>query len=156
MADIDFTPESGDISFRPEPGNPSTGFDSSTGTGFGSTANVGESFGESVRPGNTGDIGSRVSESVESGKAGVAGGLNTVGDRLERVADNLSQRGALGSRASGVVRGAGQALDESADYVRGTSLTDMRDDLSDQIRNHPLLSMGVAIGAGYLLSKLLD
>lgn len=159
MADIDFTPESGDISFRPESGNPS-GFPGNPGNReFGSTGNVGGDFGSTGQMGSsstTGDIGRRVSETVRSGKSGVAGGLNTMGDRLESVADDLSRRGGIASRAGSVARDASHALDSGADYVRSTSLTDMRDDLSDQIRNHPLLSMGVAIGAGYLLSKLLD
>lgn len=138
MGDINFTPESGDISFRPESGN------------FGGASTE-------QNPGNTGgDIADRASQAVESGKSGVAGGMSSIGDRLDSVADNLSQRGGVASRASDVVRGAGDALDSGANYVRSTSFSDMRDDLSTSIRNHPLLSMGVAIGAGYILSKILD
>ncbi|HEX9108078.1 MAG TPA: hypothetical protein VF832_12635, partial [Longimicrobiales bacterium] len=86
----------------------------------------------------------------------VAGGMSSMGDRLDSVADDLSQRGGVAARASGVVRGASDALDSGAEYVRNNSIGDIRNDLTQQIRSHPLLSMGVAIGAGYLLSKILD
>ncbi len=145
MADIDFTPESGDVGFRPSTGQPG-GYTGQAGFGSGSQ--------------QSGDMADRVSEqasqSLESGKQNVASGMHRMGDKLENVASNLSQHGDMGARAANVVRGASDALDSGADYVRTSSLSDIRDDLTSQIRSHPLLSMGVAIGAGYLLSKILD
>ncbi len=130
MADVNFTPESGDIGFRPATGQGYTGGEQS--------------------------VGDRVSQQASEAKQNVAGGMSRMGDRLDSVADNLSQHGDMGARAGNVVRGASDALDSSADYIRSSSLGDIRDDLTNQIRSHPLLSMGVAIGAGFLLSKILD
>ena len=79
-----------------------------------------------------------------------------MGERMDSVADGLEQLSGVATRASDVVRGAGDALDSSADYVRNSSMKEVRSDLSEQIRAHPLLSVGVALGAGYLLSKILD
>ncbi len=146
MADIDFTPESGDVGFRPAVGQPS-GY---TGMSSGSR-DLGDQSREMAER-----VSQQASRTVESGKQNVAGGMSRMGDKLDDVASNLSQHGELGARAAGVVRGASDALDSGADYVRSSSLSHIRDDLTNQIRSHPLLSMGVAIGAGYLLSKILD
>ena len=143
MADIHFTPESGDVGFRPGAGHPS-GF--SPGS---------RDLGEPSR-GMAERVSRQASQTLESGRQNVAGGMGRMGDKLDHVAGNLSRHGELGARAAGMVRGASDVLDSGADYVRSSSLIDIRDDLTKQIRSHPLLSMGVAIGAGYLLSKILD
>ncbi len=143
MADIDFTPESGDVGFRPTSGY--------TGQGqqdYESGSHQSRDMAERVWQ--------QASPSLESGKQNVASGMSRMGDKLDNVASNLSQHGEMGARAAGVVRGASDALDSGANYVRSSSLGDIRDDLTSQIRSHPLLSMGVAIGAGFLLSKILD
>lgn len=137
MADVDFTPESGDIGFRP-----------ATGQGYTGTGQSG--------PGQSPNMSDRVAEQASQARQNVASGINRMGDKLDEVADNLSQRGDMGARAGSVVRGASDALDGSAEYIRTSSLGQMRDDLTNQIRAHPLLSMGAAIGAGFLLSKILD
>jgi ElaB/YqjD/DUF883 family membrane-anchored ribosome-binding protein len=152
MADIIFTPENDDITFRPAAGTETGSFGAGgSGQEFRGTGRVGDQVRNAASR-----VSERASQAMDSGRNTVAGGLDSVGDRLDNVADGLSQIGGAATRASGVVRGAGEALDSSADYVRNSSLTDVRSDLAEQIRSHPLLSVGVAIGAGYLLSKLLD
>lgn len=41
----------------------------------------------------------------------------------------------------------------SAEYLRSSDLEVIRDDLVDVIRQRPLLSAGIALGAGYLIGK---
>ena len=47
-------------------------------------------------------------------------------------------------------------LSGGATYLRTHDVDVMRDDLSNTIRRYPLLSAGVAIGAGYLIGRALD
>ena len=47
-------------------------------------------------------------------------------------------------------------LTEGSRYLRTHDVDVMRDDLSNTIRRYPLLSAGVAIGAGYLIGRALD
>ncbi len=44
----------------------------------------------------------------------------------------------------------------SAEYLRSTEIGAMRDDFVAAIRKRPLLSVGVALGAGYLIAKALN
>lgn len=55
-----------------------------------------------------------------------------------------------------VVRRVGQAADAGASYVRNTDIMTMHGDLERGIREHPLKSIAIALGCGYLLSKLID
>jgi ElaB/YqjD/DUF883 family membrane-anchored ribosome-binding protein len=48
-----------------------------------------------------------------------------------------------------------RAVDVSSDYLRTHDLDEMRGDLEREIRTHPLRSIALALGAGYVLGKLL-
>lgn len=41
-------------------------------------------------------------------------------------------------------------------YVQDRDFGEMRNDLQDEIREHPIRSLVLAVGAGYLLSKIID
>lgn len=58
--------------------------------------------------------------------------------------------------ASAPRRGPRVRVAEGVAYVRANDIAGMRDDLEHQIREHPLRSIAIALGAGYLLSKILD
>lgn len=49
---------------------------------------------------------------------------------------------------------AGRALEVSTDYMRGHDLDDMRSDLEREIRAHPIKSIALALGAGYVIGKI--
>ena len=44
----------------------------------------------------------------------------------------------------------------SAEYLRSTEIEVMRDDFVAAVRKRPLLSVGIALGAGYLIAKALN
>jgi ElaB/YqjD/DUF883 family membrane-anchored ribosome-binding protein len=97
----------------------------------------------------------RAGEAFESGKNRVAGQLEQFGDRLEERARDMEDAGGVQRRAGRVARRASEALDSSADYLRTHDPADMRDDVERAIRERPLLSVGMAVGAGFLLARLL-
>ncbi|HUP90287.1 MAG TPA: hypothetical protein VM100_13090 [Longimicrobiales bacterium] len=61
------------------------------------------------------------------------------------VADRIDD---LGSRVGGRFSG-------GADYLRTNDITVIADDLVDTVRRHPILSAGVALGAGYVAGKVI-
>jgi ElaB/YqjD/DUF883 family membrane-anchored ribosome-binding protein len=67
----------------------------------------------------------------------------------------MEQAGGVQQRAGHVAVRAGEALDSGAEYLRSHDPDEMRDDLERSIRERPLLSVGIAVGAGFLLARLL-
>lgn len=150
-----------------------------TGSGFGSTGDAGTRAGsydrkfsgeeESVRDRVTDKLEEgrervsdavehgreRAGEALETGRNRLAGQLETLGDRLEERGRGMSDSGGVQRRAGQAAIRAGEALDSSADYLRSHDATEMRDDLERAIRERPLFSVGVAVGAGFLLARLL-
>lgn len=47
-----------------------------------------------------------------------------------------------------------RAVEVSTDYVRSHDVEEMRTDLEREIRAHPIKSIALAIGAGYVLGRL--
>jgi ElaB/YqjD/DUF883 family membrane-anchored ribosome-binding protein len=97
----------------------------------------------------------RVGEAVDTGRSRLAGQIETLGDRLEERGRSMEDRGGVQRRAGHVAVRASEALDSSADYLRTHDVGEMRVDLERTIRERPLLSVGVAVGAGFLLARIL-
>lgn len=89
-------------------------------------------------------------------RARVADTVDRAGDTLERRAIEMELKGGVKAKAAPAIRRASRAADVSAAYVREKNITDMRADLESEIREHPLKSIAIALGAGYLLAKILD
>jgi ElaB/YqjD/DUF883 family membrane-anchored ribosome-binding protein len=95
----------------------------------------------------------RAEHALDSGKARLADGISRIGERLDEQATRLEERGGLGSRAGRYVQHASDAAEDSAEYLRNHDLDVIRDDFADQVRAHPLLSCGIALGAGFMLGS---
>ncbi len=61
--------------------------------------------------------------------------------------------GVTGARARLQAR-ASRAVEVSSDYLRGHDMDEMRTDLEREIRAHPIKSIAIALGAGYVLGRL--
>ena len=76
------------------------------------------------------------------------------------VQSDLAMEGATGARArlqtaaGPMIKRARTAVDSSAEYLRGHDVDEMRSDLEREIRAHPIKSIALAIGAGYVLGRL--
>ncbi|HUF50604.1 MAG TPA: hypothetical protein VMN60_07225 [Longimicrobiales bacterium] len=97
----------------------------------------------------------RIQGAIDSGKGRVASQLERLGVTLEQRARDMEQAGGVQRRAGQVGLRASSALDTGAEYIRSHEPQEMRDDLEDAIRQRPLLSVGVAVGAGFLLARLM-
>ena len=65
------------------------------------------------------------------------------------VQSDLAMEGATGARAR--LQSAARPV---AEYVRGHDIDEMRTDLEREIRAHPIKSIAIAIGAGYVLGRI--
>jgi ElaB/YqjD/DUF883 family membrane-anchored ribosome-binding protein len=80
--------------------------------------------------------------------------------RNTSVQSDLAMDGATGARARlqararPVVRRAGHAVETGSDYLRTHDFDEIRGDLEREIRAHPIKSLAIALGTGYLLGKL--
>src|SRR5690606_20149599 len=97
----------------------------------------------------------RLGGAVDSSRNRVADQLGSLGHRLEERGRGMEDSGGVQRRAGQYAVRAGEALDNSAQYLREHDVTEMRDDLERSIRDRPLLSVGIAAGAGFLLARLL-
>ncbi len=73
--------------------------------------------------------------------------------RRTGVQSDLGINGAEGPRARLQAR-ATRAVEVSTEYLRGHDVEDMRTDLEREIRAHPIKSIALALGAGYVLGRL--
>jgi len=97
----------------------------------------------------------RAHQAADAGRSRVAGKLEEFGDRLEERGREAQGQGGMKGRAGQAAVRASGALDDSAEYIRSHDMEEMRDDLERQIRGRPLMSVGVALGAGFLLGRIL-
>jgi hypothetical protein len=94
--------------------------------------------------------------SLDENRSRVAGGLDRASRKLDEQARNLEQRGSVAGRAAEVARTASGALGSSAEYVRNKDVDAIKEDLAGRIRENPLMSVGIALGAGFIISRILD
>jgi ElaB/YqjD/DUF883 family membrane-anchored ribosome-binding protein len=97
----------------------------------------------------------RVGEVVHTGKARLADQLQRVGERLHERARTMEGTGGVQGRAGHVALRASETIDRGADYLRNHEVDEMRNDIENAIRQRPLISIGIAAGAGFLLARLL-
>jgi ElaB/YqjD/DUF883 family membrane-anchored ribosome-binding protein len=126
-----------------------TGEDSD-GLETGSTGGVKGAIGDRVETGKQ-----KLGGAVDAGKNRVAGQIERISDLVEERARSMEEAGGVQRRASQAALRATEALDTSAEYIRSRNPDEMRDDLERQIRARPLLSIGIAAAAGFLLARSL-
>jgi len=77
----------------------------------------------------------------------------TVGEKMSDVAQTIRERAPSGGTLGNVADTAATTLDRAGTYLQQQDLTDMRADLEDIIRRHPIESLLVGLGVGYLLAR---
>lgn len=83
--------------------------------------------------------------------------LNAVGQQGRQRLGNAASRGKarVADRIDDFGDVVGSRISYSADYLRSNDIGVITDDLVDTVRRHPLLSAGIAIGAGYVAGKVI-
>lgn len=99
---------------------------------------------------------SRASQAAESQKGRAANKMHGASDRLDQKAQRMQAQGGMKAKAGQAAGRTGDALDRSADYLQTHRVGTIQDDLKGQIRRHPFLSVGAAMGSGFLLGNMLS
>jgi methyl-accepting chemotaxis protein len=77
----------------------------------------------------------------------------TVGEKMSDVAQTIRERAPSSGTLGNVADTAATTLDRAGTYLQQQDLGDMRADLEDIIRRHPIESLLVGLGVGYLLAR---
>jgi len=86
-----------------------------------------------------------------AGKADVA--TTTVGEKLTDVAQTLRERAPASGSLGDAADTAADTLQRAGTYLQQQDLADIRADLEGIVRRHPMESLLVGLGLGYLLAR---
>lgn len=78
--------------------------------------------------------------------------INTAGDRMHDAARTIRER-APGGQVGDVASQAADALDRGGDYLRSKDVNSMRGDLETIVREHPIQSLAVGFGVGFMIAR---
>lgn len=104
-------------------------------------------LGESAR-GMAANVGDRALSVAGSGLEGAARGL-------DRAANWADDRGGLAARAAAPVRRVADALEHEGYHLSQQDLDAVRQDVEDGVRAHPIRSVLLAAGIGYVVGRML-
>ena len=143
-------------------------------TTFGSElgANDPVSFSDNLSPndrlsGTPSDIQTGPSTSLSRGKGRASGLPAMIADGLQAGADALRQRRAAGSTGSSVTAlvndpaiaavsdSLATGMQSGAEWLRDADIDKLKEGVEKQVKEHPARSLFVALGAGFLLGKVL-
>ena len=100
------------------------------------------------------DVASAAADSVkEKGHDATQAVKENLADKMYSAADKVRNRSTLPDAE--VIDKVASRIEASGDYVREHDLTEMRDDLRYQVREAPLLAIGLALLVGFLAGAIL-
>ena len=95
-------------------------------------------------------------ERITEGMREIADQIEMAAERLEELADErFSEADGPLARAGDVARGVAGRMDSVARYLRSHDVDGVRRSLERQVREKPVQSILVAVGAGWLAGKIL-
>lgn len=77
----------------------------------------------------------------------------TVGEKMTDVAQTIRERAPASGPVADAADTAADTLQRAGSYLQQQDLTDMRVDLENLIRQHPIESLLIGLGVGYLLAR---
>jgi methyl-accepting chemotaxis protein len=102
-------------------------------------------------------LGTQVADKAQRVGAQVAdkadAATTTVGEKLTDVAQTIRDNAPASGSVAEAADTAADTLERAGTYLREQDLADIRSDLEGLIRRHPLESLLVGLGVGYLLAR---
>ena len=80
--------------------------------------------------------------------------LEDVAERIDSLAERVPNKG-LGAKAQGMASGAADTLESVARFLRDNDVNTLQSDLGRIVSQHPLQALVAAVGAGYIVGKLI-
>lgn len=139
-----------------DPNRPTTYTGTGTQREFEQTADQAQSAAENLRDkaedvaGDVRDKAQQVGSQVAD-KADAA--TTTVGDKMTDVAQTIRQKAPVSGPIADAADTAADTLQRAGTYLQQQDLNDMRADLEGIIRRHPIESLLIGLGIGYLLAR---
>jgi hypothetical protein len=102
-------------------------------------------------------VGEQVADQAQKVGAQVAdkadAATTTVGEKLTDVAQTIRDKAPMSGPVADAADTAADTLQRAGTYLREQDLSDIRADLEGLIRRHPIESLLVGLGVGYLLAR---
>jgi len=102
-------------------------------------------------------VGSQVADKAQQVGSQVAdkadAATTTVGDKMTDVAQTLREKAPTTGPLADAADTAADTLQRAGTYLQQQDLNDMRSDLEGIIRRHPIESLLIGLGVGYLLAR---
>ena len=92
------------------------------------------------------DMGSQVAEKADAA-------TTTVGEKMTDMAQTIRQKAPVSGPVADAADTAADTLQRAGTYLQQQDLADMRADLENLIRRHPVESLLIGFGLGYLLAR---
>ena len=99
------------------------------------------------------DVKDRASEYSAKAAEQADSATTTAGEKLSDVAQTLREKAPATGTAATVADKTADTLDRAGTYLQNQDVADMRADLENIIRRHPMEAMLVGLGIGYLLAR---
>jgi len=80
--------------------------------------------------------------------------LEDAAQRIDNLADRVPGKG-LGAKAQGMASGAADTLESVARFMRDNDVNTLQRDLGRIVSDHPLQAVLAAVGAGFIVGKLI-
>lgn len=103
-------------------------------------------------PGEFAGVGER--GRIEQARSAAGGKLEETARRVRELGERTAAKNRALQRARPLANNAADNIDNAARYVRERELDEVRSDLEEQVRRHPLASVAMAFLAGYTLRRL--
>jgi methyl-accepting chemotaxis protein len=91
-------------------------------------------------------VGSQVADKADAA-------TTTVGEKMTDVAQTIREKAPNSGPVADAADTAAQTLERAGSYLRDQDLSDIRADLENIIRQHPIESLLIGLGVGYLLAR---
>jgi ElaB/YqjD/DUF883 family membrane-anchored ribosome-binding protein len=91
-------------------------------------------------------VGSQVADKADAA-------TTTVGEKMTDVAQTIRDKAPVSGPVADAADTAADTLQRAGTYLRDQDLADMRSDLEGLIRRHPIESLLIGLGVGYLLAR---
>ena len=91
-------------------------------------------------------VGSQVADKADAA-------TTTVGEKMTDVAQTIREKAPTSGPVADAADTAAETLERAGSYLREQDLSDIRADLEGLIRRHPIESLLIGLGVGYLLAR---
>jgi methyl-accepting chemotaxis protein len=139
-----------------DPNRPTTYTGTGTQREFEQTADQAQSAAENLRD-KAEDVADDVRDKAQQVGSQVAdkadAATTTVGDKMTDVAQTIRQKAPVSGPMADAADTAADTLQRAGTYLQQQDLNDMRADLEGIIRRHPIESLLIGLGIGYLLAR---